>query len=214
MRWRIAAALTLVAGLLAFAGYVFWLQDWKYSLPTPKPQGLQQIAIGSKPSLPPALARLRRQAGGRPIFLHFFNPDCPCSRFNEDHVQALVRAHRATTAFVAIVEPEGGELARDAAERAARDFGMEAILDADGSIGRALGVYSTPQAVILNADGTLFFRGNYNLSRYCADAKTEYARLALEHAIAHTPYTAPEGATVAYGCELPANLHAATGGAQ
>jgi len=193
MRWRIAAALSLVAGLLAFAGYVFWLQDWKYSLPTPKPQGLQQIAIGSKPPLPPALARLRRQAGGRPIFLHFFNPDCPCSRFNEDHVQALVRAHRGTTAFVAIVEPEGGELARDAAERAARDFGMEAILD---------------------ADGTLFFRGNYNLSRYCADAKTEYARLALEHAIAHTPYTAPEGATVAYGCELPANLHAATGGAQ
>ena len=91
---------------------------------------------------------------------------------------------------------------------------MEAILDADGSLGRALGVYSTPQAVILNGDGTLFFRGNYNLSRYCADAKTEYARLALEHALAHTPYTAPEGANIAYGCELPANVHAATGGAQ
>src|SRR5438067_11194706 len=118
MRWRIAAALTLVAGLLAFAGYVFWLQDWKYSLPTPKPQGLHQIAVGSKPPLPSALARLRRDAAGRPLFLHFFNPDCPCSRFNEDHVRALVRDNGATTRFVAVVEPEGAELSRDAAEKA------------------------------------------------------------------------------------------------
>ena len=214
MRWRIAAALLLVTSLLGFAGYVFWLQDWKYNLPTPKPQGLQQIAIGSKPPLPPALARLRREAGGRPLFLHFFNPDCPCSRFNEEHVQTLVRANKSTTRFVAVVEPEGGELARDAAANATRDFGMDAVLDGTGEIGRALGVYSTPQAVILNADGTLFFRGNYNLSRYCVDAKTEYARLALEHALAGRPYTAPEGASIAYGCELPANVHAAAGGAQ
>ena len=212
-RWRIAAALVAVAGLLAFSGYMFWWQDWKYGLPTPRPAGLRQPPTGSMAALPAPLARLREQTPHQPLFLHFFNPDCPCSRFNEDHIKALVRAHRSTTKFVAIVEPEGGTLDRDAVARAERDLGMRAMLDERGDIGRALGVYSTPQAVIVNADGSLYFRGNYNVSRYCGNAQTEYARLALEHILAGAPYSAPEGATVAYGCALPAlaNTAAASG---
>jgi hypothetical protein len=203
-RWRAVAALLLVGGLLVFSGYIFWLQDWKYGLPTPKPQGLQQLPIGSHPALPPVLASLRVQAPGQPLFLHFFNPDCPCSRFNADHVRELIRAHRATTSFVAIVEPEGGTLARDEVGKVEREFGIHAVVDENGAIGRAVGVYSTPQAVIVGPEGSLYFRGNYNVSRYCADARSEYARLALEHVLAGASFEAPEGATVAYGCELPA----------
>jgi len=204
-RWRIVAALVAVGALLAFSGYVFWLQDWKYGLPTPRPADLTQAPIGSAVALPPALAGLRAQAAGRPLFLHFFNPDCPCSRFTQDHISALVHAHHDAVMFAAIVESDddGGAVDAAAVAKTGRALGISALGDSSGAIGRALGVYATPQAVILRADGTIFYRGNYNTSRYCADAQTEFARLSLEHLLAGRPFAAPEAASVAYGCALP-----------
>ena len=202
---RLVATLGLVTGLLAMAGYTMWLQDWKWGLPTPRPEGLEQPAIGSAAALAAPLADVRAESPDKPLFLHFFNPDCPCSRFNEDHVRDLIRKHRDTTTFVAVIEPEGGPVNLDAVEIVAHKFGIRAVLDADGEIGRALGVYSTPQAVVVATDGRLYFRGNYNLARYCTDARTEFARLALEHTLSGAPsFAAPPQAVIAYGCPFPA----------
>lgn len=75
----------------------------------------------------------------------------------------------------------------------------------DSAIAAACGVYSTPQAVILDADGRLFYRGNYNRSRYCSDEKTGFARQALDTLLQHrfTLDLSPL-AYKAYGCQLPA----------
>lgn len=43
----------------------------------------------------------------------------------------------------------------------------------------ALGVYGTPQAVIPDGEGRLYYRGNYNRSRFCPQEWTEYVRLTL-----------------------------------
>lgn len=57
---------------------------------------------------------------------------------------------------------------------------------------------------------TLLFRGNYNVSRYCTDPGTEFACIALESVVNHTPLPpATQTALIAYGCELPANKVAA-----
>ena len=81
------------------------------------------------------------------------------------------------------------------------------MTDTDGRIATACGVYSTPQAAILDGTGRLFFRGNYNVSRYCLAPGSEFARIALESLLAGKPAPVfPEIAMVAYGCELPANL--------
>src|SRR5262249_46492721 len=45
------------------------------------------------------------------------------------------------------------------------------------------GVYSTPQAVLLDAKSHIVFRGNYNVSRYCTDPRTEFVRIALEEQV-------------------------------
>jgi hypothetical protein len=88
-----------------------------------------------------------------------------------------------------------------------RELGVPVIHDADGSLARRVGVYSSPQAVILTADGALYYRGNYNLARYCTDARTEFARIAIEHVLAgKASYDAPVQARVAYGCPLPSTL--------
>lgn len=175
----------------------FWVQDWQYSLPTPRPARLAQTHLGHPLRLA-GLSALTRPADGRPLFLHFFNPSCPCSRFNLDHVRRLVHDHGTRVQFVAVIE--GGT------PRTVRNLPMPSVADADGAIARACGVYSTPQAVLLDAGGSLYYRGNYNTSRYCAGRSTEFARLALESLLASRPSAAsPHAATLAYGCQLPSN---------
>ena len=218
--FRTALTLGSAAVLLTAIAVVFWYQDGRYSLPTPKPSTLVAAAIGKTIVLPTGIDLAASDT--RPLFLHFFNPDCPCTRFNAEHVRSLRLQFADKVHFVAIVQTLDDQ---DAAQRreslaaAARLLGpeMEACIDTDGKIAAACGVYSTPQAVILTRgpDRTLLFRGNYNVSRYCADPRTEFARQALTAIVNHQPI-APQSrdAMVAYGCELPANLAAAAKHAQ
>jgi hypothetical protein len=211
--WRPVTASATVVALLVFVGYVFWDQEWRWSLPTPRPHSLQQLPMGTRPDLPAAVTARWAPAAGRPLLLHFFNPDCPCSRFSQEHVRDLMRAYRNKVSIVAVIEPEGGVVPDDAVARAERTLGVPAVLDVDGSLARLLGVYSSPQAVLVTSGGALYYRGNYNLARYHTDERTEYARLALESLFAGAPaFDAPRAARIAYGCPLPSNLaHQAQG---
>lgn len=191
--------LVLISSLFLFGLILtaFWFQEWQYSLPTPVPKRLTPPVTGSPLRLA-GLTDVRPSPDRRPLFLHFFNPACPCSRFNLDHVRRLVRSHSTQVRFVAVIE--GNVSGKDA------HLPMPAVADADGAIARACGVYSTPQAVLLDADGKLYYRGNYNAGRYCTDRSTEFARLALESLLASHPLTAlSHDAATAYGCQLPSN---------
>ena len=85
--------------LLAFAGAVFWYQDWRYSLPTPRQVAFVQPETGTVPVLP-ASFKSQVHAAGKPVFLNFFNPACPCSEFNLDHVRTLIKLYSARVPFV------------------------------------------------------------------------------------------------------------------
>lgn len=202
---RGARIVLVVAGqvlLLGLIGTTFWYQDWRYSLPTPPPERLDQPALGSSIALPPALQTAH--PNNEPLFLHFFNPACPCSRFNLDHVRGLAGTFGRRVRFVMVLE--GADEAELWKEFHALRFPIEAITDPEGEVANRVGVYSTPQAVLLDARRRLFFRGNYNRSRYCTDAETEFARLALEALEAGNVLPSfPAAATTAFGCELPSN---------
>jgi hypothetical protein len=201
LRLALASSTTLLCSAAIVA--TFWFQDMRYSLPTPRPATLKQALPGTRARLPAALASLVRE--DRPLFLHFYRPECPCSRFNLDHVRSLERRRKDEATFVLVLEGPD----RAALERAALrlDWPVPRVLDTAGEIAAALGVYSTPQAVIVDASGALAYRGNYNTTRYCTDARTEFARLALEDVIANRPVREfPAAATTAYGCSLPADL--------
>jgi hypothetical protein len=197
VNWRLPVVLSSTSLLLLLIGFVFWYQDRQYSIPTIRPAGLHQPMPGEPV---PLLNTGLIFDSSRPLFLHFFNPDCPCSRFNLDHVRQLVRRHSDAVRFVAVLEGDGGPA------RLMKAFGklrlpIESVVDATGEWGAATGVYATPQAVLIGPDQRLYFRGNYNLSRFCAAPETEFARIALESLLAGRP-PRPEdpAAATSFGC--------------
>lgn len=185
--------------LAAFALGVFWYQDWRYSLPTPRPASLRQPAVGN------VIELTQIKSTSQPTLLHFFNPACPCSQFNLDHVRELIAEFDGKVRVVAVLEATAGMNVLE--EFAKLNLNCDAVVDTNGEIARLSGVYSTPQGVVLDDRGRLYYRGNYNLGRYCVADETEFVRISLECCLAHRPppdFSA--AATVALGCQLPANV--------
>src|SRR5690349_14669108 len=125
-----------LAVILCVISTIFYRMQWVYGLPTPVPTNYRQIKLGQ-----PIDLRFDRSTGNRsrPLFLHFFNPDCPCSRFNVPHFKFLVKQF-------------GGEIDFAIVPVAARPVSVEEIRDRfeldipvllDTAIATRCGVYST-----------------------------------------------------------------------
>ena len=189
--------LLLLAGLI---GMVFWQTAWKYSLPTPIPSNYRDVPRGTSIVLP--LSAHSSVTADKPLFLHFFNPACPCSRFNMPQFRALVQHYGQQVSFaIVVMSPEKYTAAQ---LQAKFDLPYPIPVLSDSAIAAACGVYSTPQAVIIGTDGRLFYRGNYNQSRYSSDERTGFARQALDSFLHHNySLTVSPLAFRAYGCQLP-----------
>ena len=171
---------------------IFWFQEIKYSLPTPVPPRYVMVALKAKVNIAAAIKL--------PAFIHFYNPACPCSKFNAAHVKHLIGSHGHSIQFTIVVP----SLADVPTARNKFGEGIEYVVDHKGEIAAACGVYSTPQAVIVAEDSQLYFRGNYNRSRYCTGQATNYAELALLSFVNNQPAPiATLEATTSYGCQLP-----------
>jgi thioredoxin-related protein len=182
--------------LMIIIGSIFWFNQLVYSLPTPVPLAYVAVKTGTRINLDSRLTF----ANNKPVFLHFFNPDCPCSRFNISHFKKLVIEYGSKANFAVVIMSDKPYTEKDIQER----FDLKIPVVKDERIAESCGVYSTPQAVLLDGDKTLFFRGNYNKSRYCTDEKTSYAKLALDDLLASKKITKMDPlALIAYGCKLP-----------
>jgi hypothetical protein len=190
--------LTIAWLLVIFSGIVciFWYTDWKYSLPTPVPSEYHPVATGTRVDLAGKLP----VTGDRPVFLHFFNPDCPCSRFNIPYFKSLVRKYNSKIFFGIVVLNNRAYTAKQVQNK----FDLDVPVSFDSTLAAACGVYSTPQAVLLDANHCLYYRGNYNKSRYCTDSKSNYAQMAIDSLFDNIPRPVFAGyALRAYGCQLP-----------
>ncbi|HJP64628.1 MAG TPA: redoxin domain-containing protein [Mucilaginibacter sp.] len=182
--------------LFSVIGVLFWYNEWVYHLPTPIPENYKPVDQGR-------LIRLNgiAEAGhSKPVFLHFFNPDCPCSRFNMANFKSLVKRYGRQVNFVIVVMNNKLYTAKAIQDK----FDLDLPVLFDPSIAASCGVYSTPQAVLLDEDHKLYYRGNYNSSRYCTDEKTNYARIAITGLLHdHQKIIFNQLALRAYGCQLP-----------
>jgi thiol-disulfide isomerase/thioredoxin len=186
-----------LAVLFAGISFLFWQNELKYSLPTPVPQHYQSVKIGTSINLS---GKLTSEAG-KPMFLHFFNPGCPCSRFNIPQVSALIKKYGDKISFAVVVMANGTDYAvQDIQDK----FGANIPVLFDSTVAASCGVYSTPQAVLMDTEHKLYYRGNYNRSRYCTDKNSNYAQMAIDSLLNNTiDPTFTASALKSYGCELP-----------
>ena len=189
--------MTLILGSTFVAiGGIFWYQEGQYLLPTPVPQDYRVV-------LPDEIVRydsiLIPQQHAKPILLHFFNPDCPCSRFNIKHFYSLQRIYKNKIDFYVVVAD--AEKVQPAKNLIGTDITI--IVDAGEKLAKACGVYSTPQAALIQTTNQLYFRGNYNRARYCTDKNTNFVEMALDSLVANkkAPYFSAL-ATRSYGCNI------------
>ena len=75
--------------LFSAVGAIFWYNELVYHLPTPVPANYKAINTGTFVKVNVALAN----NGSKPLFLHFFNPACPCSRFNMANFKSMVKQY-------------------------------------------------------------------------------------------------------------------------
>ena len=195
-KWMLIFWLILISGGISF---LFWHNEWKYSLPTPVPHNYRPVDPGTLISIRNVF---KPEDKSRPVLLHFFNPDCPCSRFNITHFKSLVKQYNNKINFVviAMLRKDKSYTAADIQQR----FGLPVPVLFDSSIATACGVYSTPQAALIGADHKLYYRGNYNKTRYCTDKKSNYAQMAIDSLLYESVIPSfGEAAIKSYGCELP-----------
>jgi hypothetical protein len=191
-RRRVVAAVVLInAALLSVIGATFFVEDYRYSLPTPRPANFHPVSLGKSIALP--------NADRRPALLCFASPDCGCSRFNQDHLWELSREFGKRVRLIEVIE---------ASESGGLDSPDETILDPNGKLAKACGVYSTPQAVVLNQDRRIVYSGNFNSARFCSEPSTQFARLTLEAVLAGKQAPAmPKRATTPYGCVIASEVN-------
>jgi len=196
-KFRKPIAIAVLTLIFFSIGFLFWHSEWKYNLPTPVPEQYHAINKGQRLDI---TANFNPQKSD-PVFLHFFNPDCPCSRFNMPHFKELAKTYGGKISFAVVVLTKD----KDYTETTIRKkYGLTVPVLFDSSLATACGVYSTPQAVLINTDQTLYYRGNYNRSRYCSDKKSNYAQIAIDSLLANRQQPAfNHFALTAYGCSIP-----------
>ncbi|WP_248574829.1 peroxiredoxin [Flavobacterium sp. H122] len=175
---------------------LFWRNEYKYSLPTPIPENYKEIAIGDQIDFGKLI-----KFENKPVFIHFFNPNCPCSRFNVPHVRSLIKKYEKAIDFkIVVLNKEKDFSVREIQEK----FDSKVPVFFDETIAKNCGVFSTPQAVLIDATHHLYYRGNYNKTRYCTNADSNYAQMAIDSLIYKSDKPMFDTLALrAYGCSLP-----------
>lgn len=176
---------------------LFWYMDAVYALPTPVPNADRNVEVGSVSTWDGDMV----QPAGGPLLIHQFDPACPCSRFNLPEVLALVRNCLGCIAFGTVVMPPTGSAYSMAT--AFDDHAMAVPSSFEHSIAPACGVGSSPQPLLLDTPGQLYYRDNYNGNRYCTALASKSARKAIDLMFAFTErsYSA-RTAGISHGCSL------------
>ncbi|MEZ0131265.1 thioredoxin fold domain-containing protein [Flavobacterium sp. LBUM151] len=195
MRKKILVGLWITL-LFCAISFLFWQNELKYTLPTPVPKNYHAVAMGSRINLGECWL-----TNNKPVFIHFFNPDCPCSRFNIPHVSGLIKKYGDKINFKIVVLNKHKDFTIAEIQK---KFDCNVPVYFDERMAVKCGVFSTPQAVIMDGSHRLYYRGNYNKTRYCTNSDSNYAQMAIDSLLEQTKSPSFDALALrAYGCSLP-----------
>ncbi|ALP51907.1 hypothetical protein Tel_01455 [Candidatus Tenderia electrophaga] len=172
-------ALSLVAGWLVFTAVAFWWFQLKDVRPF-APSSENRAVFFRADALLQRLGSLVEDAPtGRITVVHFWDPDCACSRFSDAHVAELIQAY-GSRGVAFIVVPRAVAARDEARRRAVELFGAPVTVAAMDD----LAMPSSPAAAVLDAAGRLVYFGPYSNGAVCGAGGDAFVEKALDKALA------------------------------
>ena len=185
----------------------------------PAPANASDHAEVGKPAPDFVLADLEGKAvrlssfKGKPVVIEWFNPGCPFVKAAHSKGSLKDAARRQTKAGVVWIAVNSGAPGKQGAgvlanREGAKGFAMEhpILLDESGTVGKIYGATNTPHMMVVDAKGTLVYRGAIDNSpdgegESAPDGKlVSYVDAALADLAAGRAVATPE--TKAYGCSV------------
>lgn len=140
------------------------------------------------------------RARGPAVFL-FLSTQCPLAKRYTGRINRLVEEYAAQKVRFFAVFPNSDETSEGVAAYLKQvAFQFPAVRDVDGHLVSSLGATMTPQAFLLDARGTLRYRGAIDDNRYETRITKRYLRTALEAVLAGQPVE--QSAVDAVGCTI------------
>ena len=130
--------------------------------------------------------------------VHFWDPACACSRFNEQHVRDLMREYRKRGIRFVVVARDGAFASRDVLkEEATRVFGEVAVVwNRDLKVDQS--IPSSPAAIILDNKNQLAYFGPYSQGAVCSVGGGRFVERILDRVL--TGDNPRYVNTLAFGC--------------
>lgn len=150
---------------------------------------------------------------GKTVVLEWFNPECPFVKAAHGKGSLVDTAKQQQKKGVVWLSVNSGAAGKQGTgveknKAAVKSFAMEnpVLLDEAGTVGKAYGATNTPHLFIVDAKGTLVYRGGIDNSPDGEGKSPEGGKLinhvvaALEDLAANRPVKTPD--TKAYGCSV------------
>lgn len=137
--------------------------------------------------------------------VHFWNPDCPCNRFNEVHVKKIISDYAdKNVKFTIVVSGSTKEERNQRHALAQKIFKHSAVKEIRSDWPMQAGPPSSPAVGVINRQGELVYFGPYSLGAQCAPDKGKFVESVLDGLYASKKSTDKKQLnTLAVGCFCP-----------
>lgn len=113
--------------------------------------------------------------------VHFWNPACPCNRFNEVHVKKIISEYAGKNVKFTIVVSGSNEQERNQRQILAQQvFTHKAVKEIRSDWPMDKGPPSSPAVGVINRSGELVYFGPYSLGARCAPDKGKFVETVLD----------------------------------
>lgn len=178
----------LVAAWLAAMAYAFWwflVRDLRPFYQQPQ----EQYALFESAEMASHLSSFLQQegdlerSGGQVVVVHFWDPDCLCSRFNNSHVRSLIDDFGNRGVKFLIVLSSTSEQ-RERVWQKGRELFPSATLISSRTLALTTSIPASPSTAIIDSQGRLAYFGPYSLGGLCLSSDDGFVETILSTLLA------------------------------
>jgi hypothetical protein len=181
----------LVISWLLIMAFAFWWFELRW---------YQQVDFQYSDALFDSSQMLDEQIAGNSdqsaaIVVHYYDPKCPCTRFNNEHVLELITTYQAKGVHFMVKVPD--EAAKRSAQGVFGDVEVQVISASSAPS-------ASPAALVVDAQGLPVYVGPYSPGAVCTSKSGDFVGLALDDMLSGKDFKQTVNLANGCFCQWPA----------